>query len=385
MENWTLDEHQTLDKFRGIMSSLSVIKNRHFHLFLTPPYASPPKSTTCQSYLFYTQDSNDNIFINNLSQDIQMHYENGVLTPIKGFATKFHVNVILTTYCTSVDGVSFNIHEMDNDIYDTCRQIHPLYLKLLDSYSDPIKSTDFLLKTFPAKSKVVKLVKGIDDAIFSMDINQYNMEDFVQKLHVSIEQVASAVFDIPEINILPVSGKQKLNYLVFNALTSKCHSKLMLAYAAKYDEQNRKAQKFMHQHVPTIEADQEKLTSAAHMLKGVLSAASPGAAIKQVIQFFDAVVGALPGIDVAADDILPAICVGMTKDYSFSSHVVSFFTYLAEIWPSSGLDERTSYVLVTCSIAAAHLADPPAPPPAPPKDDTTQETIDLLEDLLNSI
>jgi hypothetical protein len=104
-------------------------------------------------------------------------------------------------------------------------------------------------------------------------------------------------------------------------------------------------------------------------------------------------VAALPGIEVAADDILPAICLAMTRDLGFGSHVVSLFNYLTEIWPSVGMDDRTTYILVTCSIAAQHLAtvqsrpEPPKPQAVaqPGMSEKTEETIGLLEDLLNCI
>jgi hypothetical protein len=86
----------------------------------------------------------------------------------------------------------------------------------------------------------------------------------------------------------------------------------------------------------------------------------------------------------------------MTRDVSFGSHVVSFFNYLTEIWPPVGMDERVTYILVTCSIAAQHLASMPSNESAPKStrkvDDApprrssgADRTVDLLEDLLNII
>jgi hypothetical protein len=115
-----------------------------------------------------------------------------------------------------------------------------------------------------------------------------------------------------------------------------------------------------------------------------------------VRKFFDAVVRSLPGQEVAADDILPAICVAMAQDASLGSHVVSFFQYLADLWPSTGLDEQLSYVLVTCSIAATHLSHlknkpPPVVEPEVLPAETEEmavqreDTIGMLENLLEML
>ena len=137
----------------------------------------------------------------------------------------------------------------------------------------------------------------------------------------------------------------------------------------------------------------DQMEIAVIRLHGILHMPTPADSIACVVKFFDDVVRALPGNEIAADDILPAICMAMAKDLSFASHVMSFFQYLVDVWPSSGLDERTTYILTTCAIAASHLAmgvspEPTPLPPDPEKEKMkaqTDATIDMLENLLDMI
>ena len=389
MENWSLDNHPILVEFRKRMDSLAVLgKTRYYNLFLSPPYAMPTVKKTSMDYLYYNTDLNSRILTcaGDVSYQIELG-DNVVRSASPAFKKPFEIKISMNTFCTSVSGLSFNIMELENDIYDCSRPIHPFYLKILECYDDSDLACTFLEKTFVGVPRVTKLVTGIEAAIFKMTITPENREEFVQKMSVSIDQLAAAIFECPETQVLPVGGKFKLNYLIFNAISSKAHFKLFMAYTDAYATENSNAQKNMHHHITATKADMNKMQEAAGFLRSILHLRSPAAQIKQVTHFFDAVVASLPGVDVAADDILPAICAAMTLDIGFASHVVSFFTYLAEIWPSQGLDERTNYILITCSIAASHLA---VPPPQPKKEEKpqisaqqTQETIDALEDLLN--
>jgi hypothetical protein len=129
------------------------------------------------------------------------------------------------------------------------------------------------------------------------------------------------------------------------------------------------------------------MEQAVRKLHPILHLHSPMDMIRSLVQFFDIMVDALPGRDVAADDILPAICLAMTRDPAFGSHVVSFFSYLTDIWPQTGLDDKITYILVTCSIASQHLAmnggQEEAGHSASVVREKTDETIGMLEDLLN--
>ena len=388
MENWSLDRHPIMEQFRRQMDQLAVLKNlRFYHLFLTPPYAMPTVKKTALDYLYYGEEANSTLLTCSSDEKYKIEIsDHSIKSASPAFQKPFEIRISMSTFCTSVSGLSFNINEIENDIYNTSQPIHPFYLKILECYDDSELACTFLEKTFAGVPRVINLVHGIDSAIFKMQITAENKSDFVQKMSVSIDQLAHAIYECPETKVLPVGGKNKLNYLIFNAISSKAHFKLYMAYGDAYAVENANAQKNMHTFKPSTKADQTKMKEAAGFLRNILHLKSPADQIKQVIHFFDAVVASLPGVDVAADDILPAICAAMTLDYGFASHVVSLFTYLAEIWPSQGLDERTNYILCTCSIAASHLAIPPPEKkkeelPAPV--DQTQDTINALEDLLN--
>ena len=224
-----------------------------------------------------------------------------------------------------------------------------------------------------------------------------------------INEVAQIVFSIPSIKSLPVATKRELNFLVFNAISAERHYQLLSAYNTAFAKENYTAQENTRNNADNSDGNSTKLKAeemeeAVKFLHNVLHLPSPAEMIECIIKFFDHVVAALPGVEVAADDILPAICYAMTKDVGFGSHVVSFFNYLTDIWPTVGLDEKVTYILITCSIAASHLSTKHSTPPpshrpvplvspndnivnpnAPPVVDRqqTEDTINMLEDLLN--
>jgi hypothetical protein len=209
-----------------------------------------------------------------------------------------------------------------------------------------------------------------------------------------MDALATAVFASRDVVPLPIGVKRQLNLLIFNAVSAKVHYALMMAYNAAYESDNKNAQHASRGFPHNIKINEAKMEGAVRHLHNILHLPNPVAIIHVLEVFFDAMVAALPGVEVAADDILPAICLAMTRDVGFGSHVVSFFNYLTEIWPSSGMDERVTYILVTCSIAAQHLASvdrnqeatqehPKAAPAG--QADASDPTIGLLQDLLDCI
>ena len=117
--------------------------------------------------------------------------------------------------------------------------------------------------------------------------------------------------------------------------------------------------------------------------------------ISMITKFFEGVISALPDKNAAADDILPAVCDGISRCRTITSHVVSPFQYLAEIWPQEGLSERITYMLVTCSIAASHFASGVIEGSEPNRKEDHEkkkepkfqidETIRIVEDYIDSI
>lgn len=183
----------------------------------------------------------------------------------------------------------------------------------------------------------------------------------------------------------------RTNYIVFYAVTGLFHSKLLKAYHDSYVKDNIAAQKAVHDPVNSI-GDPAKLNEAAQYLKNLNFMNSVHYGISMITKFFNCVLESLPDKNAAADDILPAVCDGISRCTQLSSHIASTFQYLAEVWPSEGLDERTTYILVTCSIAASHFASGPSKKVEVPElkahtivVQKTTETINLLEDLLLSL
>jgi hypothetical protein len=124
---------------------------------------------------------------------------------------------------------------------------------------------------------------------------------------------------------LPIGIKRQLNLLIFNAVSSKIHYAMMMAFNSAYEGDNKNAQHASRNFPVNIKINVAKMEEAVRQLHNILHLPNPVAIIHCLEVFFDAMVAALPGVEVAADDILPAICLAMTRDVGFGSHVVSFF------------------------------------------------------------
>lgn len=358
----------------------------------------PTVKTSPMDYLYYSIYPDKKTLYCSSSKDFKLLLDNYCLISQTGFKDKFKIPITCTTPCSSMSGFSFSIQEIENDLYDLSREIHPIYTKVKECYSNYESSVKFMEKVFEQVPSVRQIYEAIDKAIFKTHITPENREDIMKRLQVSISQLAAEVFKLPDTKMLPVAGKQMLNYLIFNAITSKSHFKFVMAYNQAFAAQDAAAQKYMYQHIKSSKVDKSKMQDVALPLHNILHLKSPCDQIVQVANFFNAVVACLPGTEIAADDILPAICYAMTLDLSFASHVVSFFAYLSEIWPSTGLDEKYSYILVTCSIASQHISNPPPEEPVvvtkqpsptsspdPKRTATDQETIAMLEDLISQL
>jgi hypothetical protein len=142
-------------------------------------------------------------------------------------------------------------------------------------------------------------------------------------------------------------------------------------------------------------ADPLRLNEAAVKIRYLSSMNTIQEGVQMVTEFFDMVMKAIPGKNAAADDILPVVCDGMSRCARLSSQVVSSFQYLADVWPTEGLDEKVTYVLVTCSIAATHFASGTTENQRLPEMQTTRkidvdpqqtkDTIEMLESLLQDV
>jgi hypothetical protein len=245
-----------------------------------------------------------------------------------------------------------------------------------------------------SNQKLKDAMKAVDTHLESTPLTLANLSDFTDMVKDFMNDIAEIVFSMPVTRVLPIYLRMQLNLVIFNAISTKSHFKLLVAYHQAYHDANVQAQQAMRL-IPAAK-DDDGIEVAVNYLKNILHMPTPYDAMRCVGKFFDAVVCSLPGNEIAADDILPAICMAMAQDPSFGSHVVSFFQYLVDLWPSTGMDEKLSYVLITCSIAATHLSHLKKEqlikekPPEPPVDDETDEmlaqrddTIGMLENLLD--
>ena len=404
MEAWGLDDHPVLDAFRKVLSSVPKNENSYYHLLLSPPHALPESAKTAPlDYLFvsYPKKPNKFILFNNKKKVIE--FEDGIFKAKSGFKKWKTIPQLMENNCTSVEGISFTMRETLTDIY------HPvppsdLCVKIREIWSDCRKSTNFLERE--TRNPVLKdQMDRINKKLTTTDeVPPSEIDQYIAMMKNMVDTVATTVFQMQSVMDLPIAVKNQMNYMIFNVITAKPHFKLMMAYNTKYHEENIRAQQTIR-HRQTVSCDMEKMEMAVGHLHNILHHITPCEAIACIVKFFDGVVAALAvsNAEVAADDILPGICMAMTKDLSFGSHVMSFFQYLAEIWPPTGLDERTSYILTTCAIAASHLAmgpqesrteehhaspsgpDCPAPDPSQQHqmETKTNETIGMLENLLD--
>ncbi|OHT12546.1 hypothetical protein TRFO_17598 [Tritrichomonas foetus] len=393
MRAWSLDDHPTLVNFRKMMNVIPHGDGRFYHLFLIPPYCLNEKNASQPlNYVFFSTPQKPDLLCLYGNPKTQMTIKDECLVLGPGFKhKKCQIRIFMDTPCTSADGLSFTMYEIFSDMYNP-KDAPPFCKRILEIYQDAEQGYEFLDKEIKNYKELQTILKQASDYIFMTEINEKNYQDFLSRLQVTINQACEAVFKLPMCKELPVFVRSKLNYLIFNSIATKCHFKLLMAYHQAMKNENKIAQQNMRKYQVVKNDD---ITVAVQMLKGVLHQPTPGDCISCLVRFFDAVVKSLKSAEVAADDILPAICQAMTHDPGFGSHCVSFLTYLSEIWPAQGLDDKTSYVLITCSVAATHLGtprgddDPPrqAPPPQPQISEeekkVTGDTIDMLNEMLD--
>jgi hypothetical protein len=296
----------------------------------------------------------------------------------------------MTSPCSSGD-LQFIIYEVENDFYNPA-PIPSICDAILRAGDEASLAQQFLAEGIPDQN-VRGIWGGLKSSIFQKRIDATNKDEVLEQVRGAMESVATAVFASPEVVSLPMGIKRHLNFLIFNAISAKVHFPLMMAFNAAYENDNKHAQHASRNFPISIKINMSKMEEAVRQLHNILHLPNPVAIIHCLEVFFDAMVAALPGVEVAADDILPAICLAMTRDVGFGSHVVSFFNYLTEIWPSSGMDERVTYILVTCSIAAQHLASiketdtvvDTVKTAGTGQADASDPTIGLLQDLLDCI
>jgi hypothetical protein len=382
MESWSLDGNQLLQSFRTLAAEVKPESDAYYHLFFPPPYA--PTDRPVSDWFFVSKKNSPQLLIRYSDQQCTVELRGKEVRSVMGFKKQFKYRIWMSSTCSS-DGLKFMIYELENNFFEP-KEVPILCDQILKCANSP-NASSFLTDTLSDPDLRQKLEQW-NTSLLTAEVDESNRMAFIRTLSEYINSVAALVFANPETKDLPMGVKRALNLLIFNAITSKSHYMLMVAYNAAFLNENVAAQHAARVK-QSVNIDYVKMEKAVKKLHGILHLPSPIEMINCLVLFFDEMVEALPGKEVAADDILPAICLATTRDYGFGSHVVSFFNYLMDIWPQTGLDERVTYILVTCTIAAQHLAtmdgheEAPAPVEVGEVREKTEETIGMLEDLLS--
>ena len=112
------------------------------------------------------------------------------------------------------------------------------------------------------------------------------------------------------------------NFIIFYAIVNLFHQKLLRAYHESMKEDNLIAENAIRYQAPTA-ADSTALNRAAENLNNLDNMGSVADGISMITKFFEGVISALPDKNAAADDILPAVCDGISRCRTITSHVVS--------------------------------------------------------------
>jgi hypothetical protein len=392
MQAWSLDLHPMVETFRSFIPGLSHSKDKFFHLFLPAPYAIPAGPLPQpMPYVFVSTRTEPNLIIQCVPSKLSLKFDRDAVVPVTQFPKPFsRMRILLSTPCSCPDGFSFTMHETLGDLFNP---IDPpaICRRIMEVAPNGDQAISFLQKE-TSNPKLRDAMKAIDSRLDSMVLNTTTLPDCVETVKAFMDDVADLVFAMPVTKTLPIALRSQLNLTIFNAISTKAHFKLLVAYHEAYHDANARAQqatRFMPPQKPN-----EAVELALLHLKSILHMPTAYDSIRCVVKFFEGIVSSLPGQEIAADDILPAICAAMAQDLGFGSHVVSFFQYLVDLWPSTGLDEKISYILITCSIAATHLStlkkaekpkEPEVPVESPEMAAQREETIDMLENLLDML
>jgi len=384
-----LDSHPLMESFRLNASELVAVPGEIYHLLLPPEYNLLGGIDNPLEYLFVENQKNLNIFVQYTNHSAVLKCEENFLIPSGGFDHNQQIEILQTTPCTTSNGFSFDMHEIGSNPF-LPSPIPPLCYEIDDGYQNPQSALKFL-KTRIRSEKIRPLIDEIEIYAQKTPVNTKNYNKIVSYIHESMDKICDYVFEVRPFQFVPTVFKMKTNFIIFYAITSLFHNKLLKAYHDALTSENIAAQRATKISMGSI-GSPEILDKAATYIRNLHHMKSVYEGIEMVKQFFECAVSSIPGNQAAADDILPAICDGLGRCAQISSHIASSFQYLVDLWPQ-GLSERTTYIIITCSIAASHFAsgnEQKAPPK--PKEHVivvnkkqTEETINLLESFLNTI
>ncbi|KAH0795222.1 hypothetical protein GPJ56_000898 [Histomonas meleagridis] len=350
-----LDSHPLIEAFRTIACNFKNDPSLMYHLLLPPEY-NIGNLTDPLLYLFVEDESNMNILKQYGNGKYVLKQENNILIPIEGFDHKICFEILQTTPCSTTNGFTFEMEEVAVNPFIPS-PIPPLCNEIQVGYENPSNALQFL-KTRIRSPALPAVLQELEAVASKTKITISNRYQVLEMIHSYMDKISDIVFTVVPFHYIPTMFKMRTNFIIFYAVANLFHAKLLKVYHSALEKDNREAQKAVREPVSSI-GDPVKLDKAATHLRNLHQMKNVESGIKMVTDFFDGVMASLPDANAAADDILPAVCDGMSRYGKNSSYLVSSFQYLAEIWQSDGLDQKITYILVTCSIAASHFASGP--------------------------
>jgi hypothetical protein len=365
------------------------LPDEQYHLLLPPEYNIPAEMADPSRYLFVERSDSQGTLRQFRGGSFSFHRKGSFLHPVDGFDQNVPCEILQTTPCTTTNGFAFDMHEiMFNPFMPS--PVPPLCTEIQHGFDHPESALDFL-KSRIRSPDLPAALRDLETFASRAQIGRDNRDSIVARMHEFMDGISDRIFKVKPFHFIPTIFKMRTNFIVFYAVTELFHMRLLKVYHESLQAENIAAQKATRVAVASI-GDPGRLLAASAHLKTLHHMTSVVKGIAMVKRFFDVVMGALPDKNAAADDILPAVCEGIRSCTQLSSHIVSSFQYLADIWPVDGLDERTTYILVTCSIAASHFAAGPQEQPKVPllgahriEVDATADSIEMLESVLNSM
>jgi hypothetical protein len=373
MKLWKLDVHPILERFRAMLPKVKRQPGRKFHIFLSPPYALPAGALKRPlRYVFIVSPLDESTLVNYSDAHYQVTLGKDAVSPngITKFPRTFQrISILLSVSYTSSDDFSYLIHEMESDFYNPLLP-PPLIGRIHQVYRNGDSSIKFL-QCETSNESLRRMWLDFDQQFMVPQVTAENLNAYVLSVRDAIDRFADAVASLPIVRQIPIATRIALNFAVFNAITSKLHTKLITAFHQACADQNRRAQLAISRpefRTTRDRYDKDELEVALCYLKShVLEMPTTVDAILVVTKFFDSAIKAQRGErrEPKADNILPVIVLAMSADPVLAAQVYSLFQYLVEIWPPIGIDDDITFKLVTCSIATTKLAFADANPSRP--------------------
>ena len=359
MKLFELDSHPLIENFRKTAGNLTNEPGVLYHFLLPPEYTIPEEINDPILYLFL-ESSKNSVWVQYGDGKLQINCQGNMLVPQSGFSEDFKIEILQTTPCTTTNGFSFDMHELPNNPFRPSVPIPPLCDEIKRAFENPNNSLNFLQNEIVSTElpSVINDLKSLQENFLShKNIDLESKEYFVSRMHEIMNRMSDIIFEVKPFHYIPTIYKMRTNFIIFYAVTSRFHKKLLDSYHKMLEKNNNDAKKAIKFEKDSSVGDKDCLIKAAAHISDLYRMPSVSEGIKMVTEFFEIVLSSLPDKNAAADDILPAVCDGLKFcSGEMSEHIVSTFQYLSDIWSMEGLDEKTTYIIVTCSIASSHFS-----------------------------